>query len=47
MRPHFEGIELQDERRQRQPQIIQFFDPGVVAGLHGEFCLRFEASVVD
>jgi hypothetical protein len=37
MRPHFESIELQDERRQRQPQIIQFFDPGVVPVLHGDF----------
>jgi hypothetical protein len=37
MRLHFESIEVQDERRHRQPQIIQFFDPGVVPVLHGEF----------
>jgi hypothetical protein len=34
---------LQDERRQRQPQIIQFFNPGVVPVLHGECSLWFEA----
>jgi hypothetical protein len=37
MRPHLEGIEMQDERRQRQPQIIQFFGPGVVPVIHGGF----------
>ena len=37
MRPHFESIEVQDERRQRQPQIIQFFNAGIVPVFHGEF----------
>jgi hypothetical protein len=36
MRPHLESIELQDERRQRQPQIIQFFNASVVSVLHAE-----------
>jgi len=30
-RPHFEGVELQRERRQRQPQIIELFGSRVVA----------------
>src|SRR5216684_3519635 len=30
-RPHFEGVELQGERRQRQPQIIELFGPRGVA----------------
>jgi hypothetical protein len=30
-RPHFEGVELQGKRRQRQPQIIELFGPRVVA----------------
>jgi hypothetical protein len=47
MGPHFEGIEMQHERRQREPQIIQFFGPGVIRVIHGEFCLWFEASGVD
>jgi hypothetical protein len=37
MVPHFEGIELQHERRQRESQIIQFFGPGVVPVIHGGF----------
>ena len=43
MYSHFEGVELQHERRQRQPQIIQFPGPGIVAVFHDEFRLRFEA----
>jgi hypothetical protein len=44
--PHFEGVELQGERRKRQPQIVRFFDPRIVSVLHGGFGLRFEASAV-
>jgi hypothetical protein len=44
--PHFEGIQLQDERRQRQLQIIQFFGSSVVPVFHDEFRLRLEAGVV-
>jgi hypothetical protein len=44
--PHFEGIQLQDERRQRQLQITQFFGSSVVPVFHVEFRLRLEAGVV-
>jgi hypothetical protein len=37
MGPHFEGIEMQHERRQREPQIIQFFGPGVICVIHAGF----------
>jgi hypothetical protein len=30
-RPHFEGVEMQGERRQRQPQIIELFGSRVIA----------------
>jgi hypothetical protein len=43
MYSHFESVELQHERCQRQPQIIQFPGPGIVAVFHDEFRLRFEA----
>jgi hypothetical protein len=36
IRSHFEGVELQGERRQRQPQIIQFLGPRVVPVIHDE-----------
>jgi hypothetical protein len=45
--PHFEGIQLQDERRQRQLQITKFFGSGLVAVFHDELCLRLETGVVD
>jgi hypothetical protein len=45
MYPHFEGVELQHECRQRQPQIIQFPGPGIVAVFHDEFRLRFGAPL--
>jgi hypothetical protein len=32
---HLEGVELQSECRQRQPEIIQFFGPRVIAVIHG------------
>jgi hypothetical protein len=47
LRPHVEGVELQDERRRHQLRIIRFFDRGVIFLRHDGFGLRFEASVVD
>src|SRR5436189_5717994 len=35
LQTHFEGGKLQSERRQRQPQIIQFSSPRVVPAIHG------------
>jgi hypothetical protein len=43
IRSHFEGVELQGERRQRQPQIIQFLGPRVVPVIHDE-CRRVRFS---
>jgi hypothetical protein len=52
LHPHFENVQLQDERRQRQLQIIQFFGSGVVPVIpdkvfHDELRLRLEAGVAD
>src|SRR5882672_10098668 len=43
-RAHFEGVELQRERRQRQPQISQFFGARVVPVVPGGCRLRFAAG---
>jgi hypothetical protein len=57
MRPHFEGIELQCECRQRQFQMLQFLGARVVAvipgkvwfpgkaWLHGKSCMRIEEAL--
>jgi hypothetical protein len=43
---HFEGIELQGERRQRQPQIVQFFSPRLIPAIPGEYRVRFGAGKI-
>jgi len=32
---HFEGVELQGERRQRQPQTLQFLGPRIMPAIRG------------
>jgi len=39
--PHFERVELQRERRKRQPQVIQLSGPRVFLIGHAEFRVRF------
>jgi hypothetical protein len=43
-RAHFEGVELQGERRQRQLQIIPFFGARVVPVIPGGCRLPFAAG---
>jgi hypothetical protein len=41
---HFEGIELQGERRQCQPQIVQFFSPRLIPAIPGGYRARSGAG---
>lgn len=42
---HLESIKMQGKRRQRQSQIIQFFDPRVVPMIHNQTLLPFGAGL--